>query len=219
MLANRKQRRPAANVPAAAVVWQSIRQGVDLRELATGIFVVGMALLGSRLSPALFAEASNILLSQVMFEMPMAILAVGAGGAIKHSTAIKRTASICFGIAAVAAAGILTAISLDAPAAIAAGAWLIVARATPPSGVSWFSIEHCRAIEVTAGTAWACLVVAILLLFTLASMTPAQGGTKTPPGFVYAIAWGGYYLGLAFLLPYVRRRFAAPKERRASPRH
>jgi hypothetical protein len=111
------------------------------------------------------------------------------------------------GLVVVAAGGTYTALDLGAPAAIAGGVSLLVARATPPRGVSWFSAEHCRAIEVTAGTAWACLVGAFLLLFLLAGLGQQSG--QAASSWVYALTWGGYYLALGLLLPWARRRFGA----------
>ncbi len=178
---------------------------VDTRELTTGAFVVGMALLGSKLSPQLFAEASAIVATQAVFELPMALLAVCAGKAVSQPTTGWRAAYVGAGLAIVAAAGVFTALDLGMPSAIAGGVWMIVARTKPPHGCSWFSVEHCRDLEVTAGTAWALLIGGLALLWLLSIASPHPPG-RTAPGFIYAIAWGCYYLALAFLLPHVRRR-------------
>jgi len=182
---------------------RSARRNFDPRELATGAFVVGMSLLGSKLSPRLFAHASSIVITQVVFEFPMALLAVFAGQAISQPTRGRRAAYVVAGLAMVTAAGVHTALDLRASWAILGGLWLILARAAPPRGCAWWSAEHCRAIEVTAGTAWACLIAGLALLWLLSASTPSG---QTAPGVVYAIAWGCYYLALAFVLPAVRRR-------------
>lgn len=178
---------------------------VDTRELSTGAFVVAMALLGKSFSSPLFAEASNIVATQVVFELPMALLAVCAGKAVSQPARGWRAAYVCAGLALVAASGIYTALDLGASWAITGGLWLILARAVPPHGISWFSTEHCRAIEVTASTAWALLIAGLALLWLLSSIVP-HPSDRSAPGVVYAIAWGCYYLALAFVLPAVRRR-------------
>lgn len=188
---------------------------VDARELSTGAFVVAMALLGKSLSSHLFTEASNIVATQVVFELPMALLAVCAGKAVLQPTRGGRVAYVCAGLALVATAGVYTALDLKATWAITGGLWMILARTAPPHGISWFSTEHCRSIEVTASTAWALLIGGLALLWLLSSIVPHPPG-KTAPGFVYAIAWGCYYLALAFVLPAVRnhfggRRLGAPR--------
>ena len=188
-------------------------QQVDLRELGIGAFVVTMLLIGSEVWPGLFSDASDMLAAQVMFEFPMALLAVCAGQAIRQGSRAMRTACVLLGLFGVALAGTVNALRMDAPWAIVSGAWLLAARMAPPHGVDWFSAAHCRAIEVTAGTAWACLVVAILLL-TLGSGIPSsrQDG-QSALTIVYVIAWAAYYLGLGLLLPHVRRRFVLRQRR------
>lgn len=198
-----------ASLPAATLR----APAVDLRELATGAFVVSMLLIGSQLWPRLFSEASDLLLGQLMFEFPMALLAVCAGQAVRHPSRAVRVACVLLGLFGVALAGSVNALQLDAPWAIAGGLWLLAARAAPPRGIDWFSSEHCRAIEVTAGTAWACLVGALLLLMLGQAMTPAQADSDALPSFVYAIVWGAYYLSLGLLLPRVRQRFIRPQRR------
>lgn len=213
MSARRRSSFPITDAPSTRSRSAAILQSGDWRELATGILVVGMALFGNKLSPDLFAHAADILITQVAFEFPMALLAVCAGQAIALKTRARRAAYVGLGMAAVLAAGTQLALQLDAPAMIIGGAWLILARVSPQHGSPWFSAEHCRTIEVTAGTAWACLIVALLLLSLLAAMTTPGGQVQTPPNFVYAITWSCYYLGLALLLPHVRAYYGSHKRR------
>ncbi|MBK8284485.1 MAG: hypothetical protein IPK97_06150 [Ahniella sp.] len=200
----------SASSTAAAERWA---QQVDWRELATGAFVVTMLLIGSKISPDLFTHASDVLLAQVMFEFPMALLAVCAGQAIRHASTAMRAATVLVGLFGVALAGSVKAVQLDAPWAIASGAWLLASRVAPPRGIAWFSIDHCRAIELTAGTAWACLVVAILLLMLGSGIAPSKDDGQSAHAIVYVVAWGAYYLGLGLLLPQVRRRFNRQRRR------
>jgi hypothetical protein len=181
---------------------------LDLRELATGAVVVTALMGGSRLWPGLHAEASSLVTAQVVFEFPMAWLAVCAGQAVRHASRAMRVACVVLGVLVVALAGSVHALEVDAPWMIASGAWLLAARVAPPRGLAWFGVEHCRAIEVTAGTAWAFLVGALALLMLGSAMTPKPSDVQSAPAFVYAIAWGAYYLSLGVLLPRVRRRLA-----------
>lgn len=192
----------------------ALLQTVDWRELATGVLVVCMALFGTDLGPVLSAHAKDILVTQVAFEFPMALLAVCAGQAIALKSRGLRTACVCLGAMGVLMAGAVWSLQLDAPVMIIGGAWLILARISPLGGSAWFSAEHCRTIEVTAGTAWASLVVALLFLSLAAAMTTPQGSAQTPPAYVYVLTWSFYYLGLALLLPYVRAHYGGPKKRR-----
>lgn len=198
---------PASATP---VSWE---QQVDLRELATGAFLVTMLLVGSELWPDLFTDASDILLAQVMFEFPMALLAVCAGQAARHSSWAMRVACILLGLLAVALAGSVNALNMDAAWAIVSGGWLLATRAAPPRGIPWFSPEHCRAIELTVGTAWVCLLGALLLLVLGNATVPPHREGATSHAFVYAIAWGAYYVGLSLLLPYVRLWFSRSRRR------
>jgi hypothetical protein len=187
---------------------------VDLREVAVGAFVVTMAVLGSQVSPALFALSMDFIVVQAVFELPMALLAVCAGQALALSAVWKRAVMVGIGVTAVALAGSVTALQLDVPGAIVGGIFLIVARAARPPGTTWFSVEHCRAIELTAGTAWACLIgaFALLMLYSAIFLPP---GASEAPGLVYAFVWGSYYLALALVLPRVRRYFGGTtKDRR-----
>lgn len=52
---------------------------VDVRELVTAVLVVAAVLIGSDAAPWLFAQSQDIVVSQVLFEFPMALLAVIAG--------------------------------------------------------------------------------------------------------------------------------------------
>jgi len=73
------------------------------------------------------------------------------------------------GVTAAALAGTVTVFELDAPGAIVGGTFLIVARAARPHDTTWFSVEHRRAIELTAGTAWAYLIGAFALMVVSAA--------------------------------------------------
>jgi len=178
----------------------------DLRELVTGAFVVSMILLGSGLHAQLYREASNLLTAQIMFEFPMALLAVCAGQAIRQPTKPMRIACVAVGVVGVLLSGTSTAIQGDAPWMIASGAWLVGSRTMPTKGVIWFSVEHCRAIEVTAMTSWACLIAAFLLLMLLTTLLPPRAPGGSAPAIVFALTWGAYYVGLGLLLPRVRKR-------------
>ena len=194
-----------------AVPRPSWTEQVDLRELATGAFVVAMLLAGSKLWPGLYTQASDLVVAQVMFEFPMAWLAVCAGQAIRHAARAMRITCVVLGVLVVALAGSVNALQMDAGWAIASGAWLLAARVAPPRGVEWFSAEHCRAIEITAGAAWTLLLCTFAVLMLGRAMTPPQPDGESAPAFVYAIGWGAYYLSLGCVLPHVRRRFSRPR--------
>lgn len=188
---------------------------VDLRELLTAVLVVSAITIGSQAAPALFAQASDIIVTQAMFEFPMALLAVIAGYAEARSWRWLRALLLFAGGAAVLAFGSVHALTSDSLGAILPGLWLMYARLSAPAGVPWFSAAHCKIVSITAMTAWATLVGALAVLMLLAL---APGGRKgdEAAAWVYAITWGGYYLALAFIMPAVRRRLLpAAKPRRA----
>ncbi len=186
---------------------QEKRGRFDLRELVTGAFVVSMILLGTGLNPQLLREASNLLTAQIMFEFPMAMLAICAGQAIRYPAKPMRIACVAFGAIVVLLSGTSTAIQGDAPWMIVSGVWLVGSRTMPTKGVVWFSVEHCRAIEVTAMISWACLIATFLLLMMLTTLLPPREPGGSAPAIVFALTWGAYYLGLGVLLPRVRRKF------------
>lgn len=205
------QAQPPANL-------RELLQHLDLRELLTGVLVVSAALIGSQAAPTLFAQSRDIVITQVMFEFPMALLAVFAGYAEKRSARALRATILLFGAAAVLAIGFQHALIGGAPAAILPGLWLVYARLAPPGGVVWFSVRHCQIVSIVAGSAWAMLIGALMLLMILGALAPSGAHDDEAASWVYALVWGGFYLALAFAMPAVRRRLlpaakAGPKPR------
>lgn len=178
---------------------------VDVRELVTAVLVVAAVLIGSDAAPWLFAQSQDIVVSQVLFEFPMALLAVIAGYAEARKSRYWRAALLLFGALGVALAGAVHLLAMDALGGLIPGLWVIYSRLAPPAGVPWFSVLHCKLVTMTTGAAWATLVGALMLLMLLAGMAPAEGDSGEAQGWVYAVAWGLYYVALAFILPAVRR--------------
>lgn len=178
---------------------------VDLRELITAVLVVSAVLLGSDAAPWLFAKAEDIVVTQAFFEFPMALLALFAGYAEARGSRFGRGAILLAGAAFVVLAGSAEQISSGGLGVILPGLWVVYARLAPPAGVEWFSAAHCKLVGITAATAWTVLLAALALLMLLNSVAPAPGRTNEAQAWVYAFAWGGYYVALSLILPAVRR--------------
>lgn len=187
---------------------QSLREWMvflDWRELVTGLLVVLTTIVGSQAAPWLFAQAQDVLLTQLVFEMPMALLAVVAGYAEARRSRFWRGFLLFFGAFGVMLAGLVKLLELDAPGGLIAGLWLIYARLAPPAGVAWFSALHCKCVHYTAGAAWALLIVALLVMMVLLSLAPSGDRTGAVSVAIYALCWAFYYTSLAFVLPVVRQ--------------
>ncbi|MBL8245370.1 MAG: hypothetical protein JNL89_14320 [Rhodanobacteraceae bacterium] len=179
---------------------------VDLREVITAVLVVSAVMIGSRAAPWLFAKAEDIVITQAFFEFPMALLALFAGYAEARSSRLGRGVILLAGAAFVLLAGGAELMKDGSLGVLIPGLWVVYARIAPPPGVEWFTAIHVKLVGVTAATAWTVLIAALALLMLLNSAAPAAGKTDEAQAWVYALAWGGYYLALAVILPAVRRR-------------
>jgi hypothetical protein len=175
---------------------------VDVWELATGLLVMMATLLPG--SPW-FEYAADIVVTTVIFEFGMAWLAVFGSGAETKKTRTARIAMIALGVVLVAAAGIHHAILLDIPGAIIPGLWIIATRLRTPPGATAFDPRHCRTISFEAMASWCTLLGIFALMMLYQALFVGGGPVNLARGGLFAIAWGGFYGTLAFVMPMARR--------------
>ena len=175
---------------------------VDLWELATGLLVMVASLLPG--SPW-FDYAAGIVVTTVIFEFGMAWLGVCAGGAEKKKTRAARVALIALGVVLVTVAGVYHAITLEHPAAIVPGLWIIAMRLRTPPGTTAFDVRHCRSIAFEAIAAWCTLFGVFTLMVLYQALFVGSGPVNLTQGGLFAVAWGGYYGTLALVMPLARR--------------
>jgi hypothetical protein len=111
----------------------------------------------------------------------------------------------------VAAAGIHHAILLEMPAAIVPGLWIIATRLRTPPGATVFDARHCRTITFEAMAAWCTLLGIFALMILYQALFVGSGPVNLARGGLFAVAWGGFYGTLAFVMPKARRMAAKRK--------
>jgi hypothetical protein len=204
-----KRRKPPRLVPSErrappdAAATPAARPRIDVWELVTGVFVLVASLLPG--SPW-FEYAADIVVTTVIFEFGMAWLGICASGAEAKASRAFRIALVMLGVLLVALAGIHHAIQLDAPGAIVPGLWILASRLRRPAGASAFDPQHCRTIAFEAIAAWCTLLGILALMILFQALSRGSGPVDLSHGGLFAVAWGGFYGTLAFLMPWARRK-------------
>lgn len=208
---------------------------LDWQDLLVGAAVAAVILLGPSLGETMHTLAQGIVVAQLFFEMPMALLAVVAGKAAQASARAARIALLSFGCVVVVAAGVAYALQFGVLLALLPGIFAVLSRMRRAGPAQErFSVEHCVSVERVAVTAWVWLLAMFLVTVGVVMISgkpiTVGGAAGSAANWIAAALWLVYYAGLAFLVPAARRgplrwldidltRLRPKSERRTRTRH
>jgi len=182
----------------------------DWQDLLVGVIVAVVIVAGPGLGETMHALATGIVVAQLFFEMPMALLAVLAGKAAQHAARGVRIALLGFGAVVVVAAGVAYALQFGVLLTVLPGVFAVLSRMRRANAAQLrFSVEHCQTVERVAATAWAWLLVMFVVTVGVVMISgrpiTVSGAAASTANWIAAALWLLYYAGLAFLVTAARR--------------
>jgi hypothetical protein len=182
---------------------------LEWQDLLIGVFVAAVIVVGPGLGETMRALAAGIIVVQMLFELPMALLAVAAGQAARVATRVARISLLVLGTFAVIAGGVGYALEFDVLLIALPGVFAVISRTRrSDAGQVRYSAEHCRTVERVAGVSWGWLVLMILCATTFAGISSqpiSLAVTADAINWFGAAFWLVYYAGLSYVVPAARR--------------
>jgi hypothetical protein len=182
---------------------------IDWQDLLVGVFVSGVIVVGPGLGDTIRSLAEGIIVVQLLFELPMALLAVAAGQAARVAGRVARITLLSLGAFAVILSGVGYALEFGLLLVALPGVFAVISRTRRSRADQIrFGIEHCSAVERVAGVSWGWLVLLILGTSLFAGISSQPISLTVTDGAINwfgAVFWLVYYAGLSIAVPAARQ--------------